>query len=338
MLRDLCGATGVSGREDPVWETARALLEGCGPCEQTPLGSLVCRVCPAEPGQPHVMLNAHMDSIGLVVSYIDENGFLRMGNCGGVDRSTLLAAQVRVHTRTGALPGVVCTLPPHLETDDSQLPKLDQLAIDVGLDGEQAKARIQPGDRISFCSFPNRMAGDGFSAGSLDDRAGCAAVILAARQLAGRRLRCGLSVALSSLEETGGQGAATAANLLAPTHALVVDVSFAQTPDTPRPKCGLLGKGPMIGIAPILDEGISAQLEQSAKSHDIPYQIEVMNGDTGTDADGIAISGAGVRCCTVSIPLRYMHSPVELVRLSDVEQTAQLVAAWVTDQFGGEQA
>ena len=336
MLKTLCTAPGVPGREEAARQAARALLEACGPCEETPLGSLVCRVHPAKDGSPHVLLNAHLDTIGMVVSYIDEEGFLRLGNCGGLDRSTLLAAQVEVDTAAGPLAGVVCTLPPHVETDDSQLPKIDQLAIDVGLSGPAAKERVRPGDRVRFLPFPGPLAGDTFTAAGLDDRAGCAAVILAAQKLAGQPLSCGLTVALSSLEETGGQGAATAAARLAPTHAVVVDVSFAASPGVPRPKCGVLGKGPMVGYAPILDAALSARLEQIAKEQQIPCQVEVMNGETGTDADGIAAAGAGVKCATVSIPLRYMHTPAEVVSLSDIRQTAELVAAWVWEAFGGE--
>ena len=158
---------------------------------------------------------------------------------------------------------------------------------------------------------------------------------MAAEKLAGRELSCGLSVALTTLEEVGGQGAATAANILSPTHAVAVDVSFGHAPDCPRAKCGEMGGGPMVGVAPVIDNGMSSRLREVAVRENIPFQVEVMGGSTGTDIDGIAVSGAGVRCALVSIPQRYMHTPVEVVHVSDVEAAAELIAAYVADAFGG---
>lgn len=137
------------------------------------------------------------------------------------------------------------------------------------------------------------------------------------------------------MEEVGGQGARTAASLLAPTHAVAVDVSFGHTPDAPRPKCGVMGDGPMIGVSPILDHTMFEGMKACAKRHSIDFQVEVMGGNTGTDADGVAVVGVGVRCALVSVPLRYMHTPAELIDARDVEQTAALIAAYVTDEFGG---
>lgn len=333
LLLELAQPPGVSGWEALALEKMRTYLEPLGTCQVSPLGSLYCFVKEV-PGKPHVMLNAHVDGIGMVVSYIDEKGFLRVGNCGGLDRSTVLAAQVIVHTPEGELPGVVCTIPPHLNPDDSKLPKMEELAIDVGLSGEAAKEKIPLGSRITMRSPGGCLLGGKVASPVLDDRAGCAAVILAAQKLAAQKLNCSLTVALTSMEEVGSQGAKTAAQALAPDMAFVVDVSFGQCPGVEPRKAGKLGAGPMLGIAPILDNALIHSLRQIAKECQIPYQEEVMGGSTGTDADAIASAGAGVRCAMLSIPQRYMHTPVEVVDAADVQATADLICAYLSEEFG----
>ena len=217
QILTLAGALGVSGGEDGAVEAARQMLAPLGACERAPLGSLLCRIKPVPASGEHVMLTAHIDSVGMIVTYIDDGGFLRVSNVGGIDRALLLAAQVVVHTAKGELPGVVCTVPPHLNSDDTHLPKIEDISIDVGLSAEEARERIAPGDRVTFCCEARELMNGRISTRAADDRAGCAAVILAAEKLAGRELSCGLSVALTTLEEVGGQGAATAANILSPT-------------------------------------------------------------------------------------------------------------------------
>lgn len=335
MLKTLCSADGIAGMEQGALSTAKQALEGAGTFETLPLGSLICWVKAAQEGKPHLMLTAHMDTIGLVVTYIRDDGFLAVGNCGGIDRSMVLASQVVVHTKAGDIPGVVCSIPPHLNPDTEKLPKIEDIFIDIGMSKEQAESHVALGDRISFAWESAEMLNGRFCSKTLDDRAGCASVIMAAQELAKQELDCGLSVALTTLEEVGGQGAKTAAAHLSPTHAIAVDVSFAATPDAPRHKCGELGKGPMIGISPILDNDMAAQMKDAAKHIDMPVQFEVMGGNTGTDADSVAVSGAGVRCALLSIPLRYMHTPIELVQVSDVEDTAKLIVQYVKEQFGG---
>lgn len=335
LLVTLCEATGVAGLEIGAVAEAEKLLSDLGQCEVTALGSLVCRV-KTQPQQPHVMLTAHIDTIGLIVSYIEDSGFLRVSNCGGIDRSLLLASHVVVHSDSGDYDGVVCSIPPHLNPNDSVVPKVEDIYIDVGFDGEATRKKIALGDRVTFYGQSQELLNGRISARTLDDRAGCAAVILAARKLADCHLNCSLSVVLATMEEVGSQGAKTAANLLSPTHSIVVDVSFGHTPDAPRQKCGILGKGPMIGISPILDNGVTAKLKETAAKEKISYQLEIMGGNTGTDADAVASSGAGVRCGLVSIPQRYMHTPIEVVEIADVEAAANLIAAYVRDEFGGE--
>lgn len=138
----------------------------------------------------------------------------------------------------------------------------------------------------------------------------------------------------STREEVGGQGAATGAFSIRPTEAIVVDVSYAFTPDSPRHKCGDMGKGPMIGIAPTLSRAISTRLCELAQKEGIPYQTEIMDGKTGTNADQIVISRGGVASGMVSIPIKYMHTPIETVHPDDVENSARLIAAYILDKGG----
>ena len=242
----------------------------------------------------------------------------------------LPACQVVVHGQGGKLHGVICSTPPHLNKGgENKFAKADEVYVDIGLPKEAAQQAVTPGDRVSLYAPGRSLLGDNVSGGGLDNRAGCVCLIRALELLGKAQLTCGLSVLFSSLEEVGGQGAKTAAYALQPTHALVVDTTFAHTPESSRQKCGEPGGGPMIGIAPILDTEISERLLALAKAQGIPHQHEVMSGGTGTNADHIAATCAGVPTGLLSIPLKYMHTPVELVDVSDIEQTAQLVAAFV---------
>lgn len=337
MILKLAGAVGVSGQEHSAMQCAEEYLKPLGKIEYTPLGALVCRIKDAGEQAPHLLLTAHMDSIGMIVSYIDDNGFLRVGNVGGLDAATLLAAQVLVHTKDGAIPGVICTLPPHTNPDDSKYPKIEELSIDIGFGGEKAKEKVALGDRITFAANGCALLDGYITAPAIDDRAGCASVILAAQKLAQEPLLCSLTVVLSTMEEVGGQGAKTAVQLLRPSHGIAVDVSFGNAPDAPPAKTRELKKGPMIGISPILDNGMFATLKATAQEIDMPYQVEVMGGNTSTDADSVATAGEGVRTALISIPQKYMHTPIEIVAACDVESAADLIAAYVKKEFGGMQ-
>lgn len=332
LLWEMSAATGVSGREEAISAYIQAYLEPYGRCYTTPLGSLVCQLSPVTENGTHLMVCAHMDEIGFVVTHIGEDGFLQISNVGGIDRKLMTAACVWVHGREGDLPGVICSTPPHLQKGDSKdIPPIDELYIDLGLPQEQVRAKVRLGDRVTFDTAPALLVDGCVSAKAQDDRACCAAVMLAGRALAQQQLNCGVSLVFSTMEEVGSQGAQTAANALAPTHAVVLDVSFAHSPDAEARKCGKLKAGPMLGIAPILDNGVTDRLMQLAEEQKIPLQYEVMNGSTGTDADDIAVSGRGVRTGLLSIPQRYMHTPIETIAPEDVEQTAKLLAAYISD-------
>lgn len=328
LLLEFSAKTGVAGAESKAAEYGEELLTRYGKVSRTPLGSLVCTVWEKE-GAPHLLLDAHMDEIGMIVTYIEDSGFLRVAGCGGMDRRIVLAAPVTVHGCKGPVRGVVCSTPPHLSKGEAKNPKIDEIYIDIGLDKESAVEAISPGDRVTISAPSRPLLGDQVSGKAIDDRAGCVSLLCALEYLKDTQPTCSLSVLFSSMEEVGGQGAKTAAFQVNPTHAIAVDVSFAHTPDAAREKCGLIGQGPMIGIAPILDNAMTDKLFALAKQEDIPSQPEVMGGRTGTNADSIVTTRGGVATGLISIPQKYMHTPIETVTVSDVENTGKLIAAYI---------
>lgn len=326
LIERLVAPPGPSGREDAAAAVAEEILKDLGTVSRTPLGSLVCQLPCANPEAPLVVLEAHLDQVSLVVTAIEE-GFLRMANSGGIDRRLLPATQVVVHTAGGPRKGVICSVPPHLKGDEDKPAKLEEMAIDVGYNQEQAEKLFAPGDSITLdVQGCVQLQNDHITAMALDDRAGCAAVIKAAQLVAKQGSPNRVAVLLSAMEEVGGQGSGTAAFGLDPQRCYCVDVTFGEWPGLAPQKTGKLGKGPMLGFAPILSRSLNTQLLELAKANDIALQREVMSGSTGTNADKIATTRCGVATALVSIPLRHMHTGVETISLKDVEDTARLLA------------
>lgn len=339
MLKTLCQANGVAGGEEKALEAAEEICKGLGKCSRTVHKSLVCEVMPAQEGRPHLLLDAHIDEIGLTVTHIEDNGFLRVAQCGGVDRRLVMASPVVVHSEKGDFPGVIGSVPPHIQSGETKNPKIDEIWVDVGMDGDEAKANIELGDKLSFVGPFTEMENSLISSKAHDDRCCCVAIIKAAEQIKAyweqHNLEpIGLSVLLSSQEETGGLGAQTASFAANPTQAIVVDVTFGTTPEIADRHCGDLNKGAMIGMGATLSRRMARKLIEVGKEQDIPYQVEVMGGGhTGTNADGIVKVGAGIETCCVSIPLRYMHTPIETISVQDVDNTAKLIAAYAVSEY-----
>lgn len=330
LLSCLCSAPGMSGAEGAAVKAAEQELKQYGTISYDPLGNLVCAM-----GDPtakrRILLDAHIDQIGLLVAGITEKGFLRLAACGGVDRRALPGTTVTVFGRE-VLRGVVCCLPPHLvEGSEEKVEPVDKMFVDVGLTKEEAEKMIAPGDRILWEAEPRALLNNRFTAAGLDNRAGVCTLIRCAELLANEKLDCLVTILLSTREEVGGQGAKTGAFAHEPTESVAVDVSFAGQPGVPEQKSGKLCAGPMIGISPTLDQEMSDELVRLAKEKQIPFQYEVMGGKTGTNADSIGTARSGVRCALASVPLRYMHTPVEVIDTEDIENTAKLLAAYVKE-------
>ncbi len=335
MLETLCAASGVSGAENNACEAALSLLRKYAPdAKADKFGCVSGYIGDPDSGKPTVMLEAHIDEIGFIVTYIDDNGFLRVGNCGGTDRRLYAAQTVTIHTVNGDIKGVICTLPPHVVSDSSKTMKTEEIAIDAGFPSrKEAEKIISAGDRVTIDNTLAKLCGTRVTAKALDDRAGVAAVLYALELTQGKTLPYNIEVLFASQEEVGSRGAVIAAFNSTADIALATDVSFAYTPDDRKQDCGTMGKGAMIGISPVLDKKITEELKKLAKDKSIPYQYEVMVRDTGTDADHISVSHGGIRTGLISIPIKYMHTPVEVADTEDIKAVGRLMAAFIT---GGE--
>ncbi len=335
MLERLCAAAGVSGAEDCAAETARELLsQYAQDAAVDKYGCVSGFIGERGNGRPTVMLEAHIDEIGFIVTYIGEDGFLRVGNCGGTDRRLYAAQTVTVHTVGGDIRGVICTLPPHVASDSSKTMKTEDIAIDAGFtDRESAEKHISPGDRVTIDNTLAKLCGTRVTSKALDDRAGVAAVLYALELTKGKPLAYNIEVLFASQEETGSRGADIGGFRSSADVVLATDVSFAYTSDDNKQDCGVMGKGAMIGISPVLDRGVTEELKKLAADKAIPCQYEVMGGKTGTDADHISVQHGGIRTGLISIPLKYMHTPVEIVDTEDIKAVGRLMAAFIT---GGE--
>lgn len=329
-LKILTGANGVSGNERSASCAAAELLKAyCTDVTTDAFNNVTGFIAAESPDAATLLLDAHIDGIGFVVTHIDEKGFIRVGACGGADMRVLLAQTVVVLGRK-PLYGVVSTLPPHVSSDHSKVPEIGDISIDIGMTREQAEQLVSPGDSVLICSAFRTLCADRVSAPFVDDRSGVCAVLEALELMKGRKLRYNIAVSFTAQEETGERGAKQAAFRIQPDEAIVVDVSFGRTPDSIPHETAELGSGAMIGFSAVLDREMSQRLCDICEESGIPYTREVMPGATGTNADSIAVSGRGIKCCTLSFPIRYMHTGVETVDIGDIMAAARLICEYAS--------
>lgn len=331
QLEQLSRASGAAGQT----EISKLAVELLRPLMDTvtvdALGNVLAVRQGTDPVAGTVLLQAHMDEVGFLVTDVDDLGFIHVAAAGSPDERTLAAQEVLVYG-TEPYTGVFCSVPPHLIQKDGELPELSERGIDLGMSAEAAKACVHPGDCVGFAPQFYTLRDTVVSGKALDDRAGMAAILHTLRVL--QKPTATVAVAFCVQEEVGRRGAGVAARQLKPDVALVTDVSFAATPDANRRQCGVLGAGAMIGISPLLDRRVSDTLSVLAERHAITHQFEVMGSSTGTDADMISKENAGIPTGLLSIPLRYMHTPVETVDLRDIAQVGALMAAYITEKGG----
>ncbi|MCL6580733.1 MAG: M20/M25/M40 family metallo-hydrolase [Firmicutes bacterium] len=332
FLRELCRTAAVRGYEEP---SCAAL--GCrwGPwldeTRTTRLGSFVglARGRGPEP-RPRFAAVAHLDAVGFVVTRVEDGGFLRLAKVGGVDRRLLLGQEVEVLSPGGPLPGVIGAKPPHLSSGEERkrVVPVDELYVDLGLDPAVVRERVPPGTPVHYRRQVLALRNGRVSGTYLDDAAGLAALAVALEELRSLEHEADFIVIGSAGEEAGRfAGAVTAASDVRPHAAVAVDVTFGSYPGQGDPTGTFpLGGGPAIGLGPNCHPVLTRLFRTVADEAGIPYGLEVMPGSSGTDAWGVQTVRGGIPTAVLSVPLRYMHTPVETVSLDDIRLAGHLLA------------
>lgn len=336
-LMTLSAANGPTGNEAGAVDAAMALIEPyVSSVTRDQVGNLFAiRAC-GKPGAPRVLLDAHLDEVCLYVTGA-EDGFLTFVNGGGIDARILPDTEVMILSDPPAR-GIITCLPPHLigEGEGEKSFEMDKLCIDAALTPEQAAA-VPIGTPVVWATEPFAMQGEQVCGKALDDRAGFAVLLRAMEILEGETIGCDVVVLGSVGEERGMLGAKTGAFSMMPHAAVVVDVTFGSQPDCDADETHPLGCGAVIGLSPMLSQPLTQELRAICDERELPYRLEVMTGSPGTNASATQISREGVPSVMVSVPLRYMHTPREVVCMSDIECCAQVIAQFLRG-FGQEAA
>ena len=296
------------------------------------LGNLIVGVNPN--GASRLLLQGHMDEIGLLLVHISDEGHCYFKTIGGYDPSVLVGQRVVVHTSGGAVPGVIGRKPVHLMTGDERgkSGEIQDLWIDIGATGgkEEVKAAgVRVGDPATIANRMTRLAGDCIAARALDNRIGAWIVMEALCRVKGRNPKAAIFAAATVQEEVGLRGASTSAFGVAPDIGIAVDVTFASdVPNTDKRRVGdiKIGGGPTICKGAYCSRPLALRMESLAEENNIAIQLEAYPGGTGTDADAMQASRAGIVTGLVGIPLRYMHTPGEIISLADADNAAELLA------------
>lgn len=325
-LKKLCNACFI-GSEHGAGEVAKELLKPYVDEIKTDITGGVYGYIKGESDKT-VLLTAHIDEIGFTVTNILKGGFLRLSKVGGIDIRVLPASKVVIHGKKDIC-GIFSSTPPHLAKEkNGEFSDLDELLVDTGM--ENVADFVSIGDFATFDIKAEELGNGYITSKSIDDRSGCAAMIEVAKNIKkASKTKDNIIIMLASGEELGNRGARIGAFGKNVDEAIVVDVSFAVSPGADKSKCGECEKGAMIGVSPILDKGITNRLSELAKQNDIPYQFEAMSGLTSTDADVVTITEQGIKTALISIPLKYMHTPIETVYIDDIKAVADLITEYL---------
>lgn len=333
LLERLSNAHGVSGYEGSV----RQIIEDeirpyVNEIKTDKMGNLIAT---KNGSKPVLMLAAHMDEIGLMVKYIDENGFCRFTKTGGWFDQTLLNQRMILHTEKGPIYGVIGSKPPHVikDEDKNKVVKAEDMFIDVGATSKDdaEKLGVKVGTPVTPDAELKQLGNDRVTGKAFDNRAGCVMLIEAVKQM--KNVKATIHAVFTVQEEVGLKGAKTSAFGLNPDVAIATDVTI--TGDHPgiekKDSGNELGKGPSVTVSDadgrgiIVPEPVLKWLKEAAESGNIPYQLEVGSGGT-TDATAIHLARDGIPSGVVSIPTRYIHTPVSVMGIADLEKSIQLIA------------
>lgn len=335
LIKSLSNLRGISGFEYRISDKIAEFFEKyADSVEKDRLGNVIAvKKCGRENAKK-VMIEAHIDEIGLMVSDIDDNGFITFVPVGGVDRRILPSLEVVVHGKRD-LPGVIGAKPPHLQESGEQnkSTKIEDMAIDTGFCAEKVRELVSVGDSITFAQSVGKLSEKEFSGKTLDDRAGVAALVNAMKNLMKIKTEVDVYAVAAVQEEVGLRGAKVAAYGVEPDIAIAVDVCHGITPDNSY-NAFETGSGAVISIGPNIHPKLQKRLAETAEKHHIKYELDVDGGDTGTDAWAIQVSRCGVPTALLSIPLKYMHTSVETLDIGDVEAVSELLTCFIQNLDG----
>ncbi len=334
FLKSLAETPSPSGFEQRVQRVVRRRMKPFSDSIETDLhGNVVVGLNPK--GTPRVMLAGHCDQIGLMTNYIDDNGYIFFLPIGGIDPSVVPGSRVVVHTRHGPVEGVIGRKPIHVLKPEERGAKIElrEMWVDIGTKGrKETEQVVNIGDPITFRLELVHLGNGLVTSPAFDNKCGTFVVMEALRLCSAKKLRCALFAVSTVQEEIGIRGAKTSCYGVDPLVGIAVDVTHATDyPDIDKRVNGniKLGAGPAIATGANINPRLEALLVKTAKAKRIPFQMEAAPSGTGTDANAIQLTRAGVAAALVSIPNRYMHTQVEVVSLSDLEAAAKLIAETV---------
>jgi putative aminopeptidase FrvX len=334
LIKTLVEAIGVSGFEGDVREKIRELIPKDVECKVDSIGNLIA---PIGSGEPHIILIAHMDELGFLVSSIEENGYVRLRKIGSFDDRYLPGKVFQIHTHQSPVEGVIGLTPPHLTVDPETVKKVLQsheLYLDVGTRSkdETSDLGVKLLDPVTIKKEFRVINGDYFCSRSIDDRFGCLALVETLKRLHDTKLERKMTFIWSVREETGLEGARVIANTIEADKAIVVDsYPSADAPLTPFHLApAKLGDGPVLRIT---DNGATANPELVERARDIAekHGIPLGAGATGGMTDGLPLQEKGIPMVPITIPIRYMHSPVEMCHRQDLEKLIELLTYAATE-------
>jgi putative aminopeptidase FrvX len=334
LLERLLTTPGPSGQERAaaaVWREAAAPV---GEVTSDVLGNSWVRV-PGTAGGPSLLLVGHIDEIGVIVTHLGDDGFAAVRTLSGWDPALMVGQRVDVLTRGGVVPGVVSAKQQKRKRgEERKAVDSSDLVLDVGAkDGDELRALIRPGDHAIWHGAPIALSGNRVASRALDNRMGCYVALEAARRIAERGGSPGDVIAAAAVQEEVGDfaGSRTVAFATEPDVAVAIDVTHTSDVRGADPHDEgqiVLGGGPTVQRGPSIHPDVFELLHDAAEAEGIPFAVEVSRGATWTDADAVYLSRAGVATGLVSVPLRYMHSPIETIDLDDVEQAVRLIVSF----------
>lgn len=331
ILKDLLMTPSPSGSEQPIIKKmAMFLKDYIDELTIDNYGNLIALKYGANSNKK-LMLAAHADEVGMMVTHIDNNGFLSFQEIGGIDTNLLPGQRVEIHNYQGVVTGIIGKKPIHLQDRDAKAKDYDaeDLWIDIAAkDKEEAESKVEVGDYITYQTQPVVLQHDVWTSKALDDKVGLLTLVEVAKALDGKQPAMDVYFVASVQEELGARGVRTAALGINPDYGIAIDVTHATDYPTCSPqKSGEIkvGNGIVIAKGPNINKTIGRKLIDLAKQQNIKYQIEPIARPTGTDANFMQVSGTGVKTALLSIPCRYMHSPNEIVSLVDVNEGVRLL-------------